>query len=304
MSSRKLWHYFEAHHTRVWTYQVLHNIFHIRDSSRQIGKWATKLSEYIINFERRSAIKLQILVDFVAKWMEHQSQVDIVQESPLLVYCDGAWGSTGAGVATILTSPSGIKLCYTTRLQFTSETDKCTNKIVEYKAIMLGLQKLRAISIQTCVLRSDSKVVSGQIEKECIAREPTLERYLALVRRMVSYFKGFTVEFIECNKNDEANDVVKVAAYNTLMSADVFFQAIEDASVKTFLSEPRVINIIEGEDWRAPIMAYLHHYYEPYSKNEHIRMKHRAKDYQIVSNELYRTSVSGLLLRCISKIEG
>jgi hypothetical protein len=27
-------------------------------------------------------------------------------------------------------------------------------------------------------------VVAGQIEKECIAREPILEKYLALVRRM------------------------------------------------------------------------------------------------------------------------
>jgi hypothetical protein len=40
-------------------------------------------------------------------------------------------------------------------------------------------------------------VVTGQIEKECIAREPTLERYLALVRRMENYFKGFTIEYIE-----------------------------------------------------------------------------------------------------------
>jgi hypothetical protein len=37
----------------------------------------------------------------------------------------------------------------------------------------------------------------GQIEKECIAREPTLERYLALVRRMENYFTGFTMEYIK-----------------------------------------------------------------------------------------------------------
>jgi hypothetical protein len=30
----------------------------------------------------------------------------------------------------------------------------------------------------------NSKVVAGQIEKECLAREPTLEKYLSLVRRM------------------------------------------------------------------------------------------------------------------------
>jgi ribonuclease HI len=110
------------------------------------------------------------------------------------------WVSTGARAATVLISPSGVKLHYAARLHFTNEVDKCTNNIVEYDAILLGLRKLRAISVHTCVLRTDSKVVSGQIEKECIARETTLEKYLALIRRMENYFQGFTVEYIERNK--------------------------------------------------------------------------------------------------------
>jgi hypothetical protein len=126
--------------------------------------------------------------------------------------------------------------------------------------------------MQTCVLRMDSNVVAGQIEKECIAREPTLERYLSLVQRMEIYFKGFTVEYIECNKNTEANDLAKATACNTPRSADVFFQVLQDALVKIVLSEPRIINIIKGEDWRAPIMTYIRHYYEPESRNEQIRM--------------------------------
>jgi hypothetical protein len=102
----------------------------------------------------------------------------------------------------------------------------------------------------------------------------------------------------------EADELATPAARNTLMSADVFFQVLEDASVKTVLPAPRVINIIEEEDWRAPIMTYLRHYYEPDNKNEQIRMQQRAKDYQIIGNELYRTSVSGPLLCRISKTEG
>jgi hypothetical protein len=153
------------------------------------------------------------------------------------------------------------------------------------------------------VLRTDSKVVSGQIEKECIEREPILERYVALIRRVESYFRGFIVEYIECNKKTKVDELEKDAARNTQMLVDVFFQVLEDASVKIVLPEPRAINIIEGEDWRALIMAYLHQYYEPDSKNEQTRMQQRAKDYQIVSNELYRTSMSDPLLRCISKIE-
>jgi ribonuclease HI len=101
-----------------------------------------------------------------------------------LVYCNGAWGAVGAGAAAIPISPSGIKLCYAARLQFNSEGDKCTNNIVEYEAILLGICKLRAIGGQRCILHTNSKVVAGQIEKECIAREPTLERYLTLIRQM------------------------------------------------------------------------------------------------------------------------
>jgi hypothetical protein len=51
-------------------------------------------------------------------------------------------------------------------------------------------------------------------------------------------------------------------------------------------------------------MAYLRHYYEPDSKNEQIGLQQRGKDYQIVKNELYKISVLGPLLHCISKTEG
>jgi hypothetical protein len=62
---------------------------------------------------------------------------------------------------------------------------------------------------------------------------------------MESYFKGFIVEYIEQNKNSEADDLAKAAARNTPMPPDVFYQVLEDASVKTPLPEPRLINIIE-----------------------------------------------------------
>jgi hypothetical protein len=81
------------------------------------------------------------------------------------------------------------------------------------------------------------------------------------------------VEYIERNKNTEANDLAKAIAHNTPVPTNVFFEVIEDASVKTIVLKPRLINIIEGEDWRAPIMAYLRHYYEPNNINDQIRMQ-------------------------------
>jgi ribonuclease HI len=148
-----------------------------------------------------------------------------------------------------LISHTGIKLRYTTRLQFTTEANKCTDNIIEYEAIWLGFHELRGIGLQTCILCIDSNVVSSQIEKECIAREPTLKKYLSLIRRMENYFKGFIVEYIERSRNTEADELAKAAARKMPLYVDLFFQVIEDASIKTFEPKPRLINVIEGEDW-------------------------------------------------------
>jgi ribonuclease HI len=224
ISARKLRHYFEAHIIKVLTNQPLNDIFGNRDISGRISKWAMELSEYVVDFEKRSAIKSQIPADFVAEWMELSSLTEsIVPESPWLIYCDRAWGNTGAGVAIVLISPSRIKLCYTTRLQFTNEADKCTNNIAKYEGILLGLHKLRVIGVQSYTLRTNSKVVANQIEKECITREPTLERYFALVRRMENHFKCFIVKYVEIRKKSEVDELAKVAACNTPLPADIFF---------------------------------------------------------------------------------
>jgi hypothetical protein len=93
MSARKLRHYFDVHIIKVLTNQPLNDIFGNRDSSRRISKWATELLEHIVDFEKYSAIKSQILADFMAKSIKPGSTIKgSVPESPWLVCCDGAWG--------------------------------------------------------------------------------------------------------------------------------------------------------------------------------------------------------------------
>jgi acetolactate synthase regulatory subunit len=66
-------------------------------------------------------------------------------------------------------------------------------------------------------------VIASQIEKECMIRDKTLERYLAVVRRMENFFKGFTVQHIERTKNIEADELAKVATKKVVLPPDVFF---------------------------------------------------------------------------------
>jgi hypothetical protein len=70
MSVRKLRHYFEAHRVRVLLNQPLNDIFGNPDSSGRIGKWAMELSEHVIDFEKRSAIKSQVMADLIVDWIE------------------------------------------------------------------------------------------------------------------------------------------------------------------------------------------------------------------------------------------
>jgi hypothetical protein len=78
-----------------------------------------------------------------------------------------------------------------------------------------------------------------------MARDATLERYLSTIQRMENFVMGFTVEHIERVKDELA----KAMARKMMLPPDVFFQTIEDPSVKIVKPEPRMINIMQGEDW-------------------------------------------------------
>jgi ribonuclease HI len=77
------------------------------------------------------------------------------------VFFDGSWGTFGAGAAAILISPSKIRTCYAAKLEF-----NYINNIVEYEALLLGLQKLKAMGIRRETLKSDSQVITGHIDKK------------------------------------------------------------------------------------------------------------------------------------------
>jgi hypothetical protein len=89
---------------------------------------------------------------------------------------------------------------------------------------------------------------------------------------MERLFQGLRVQDIERTKNEEADELAKAAARKAVIPLDAFFQVIEDPSMKTVKPEPMMVNVVQEEDWRAPIMAYLRCHYELDSNIELIRM--------------------------------
>jgi hypothetical protein len=98
MAKRKLRHYFQSHNISVPTAFPLHDMFENKESTRRMGKWATELAEHVINFVLRSAIKSQVLTDFVADWTPSVSKGDPTVLEPVWeVQCDGAYCHLGSG---------------------------------------------------------------------------------------------------------------------------------------------------------------------------------------------------------------
>jgi ribonuclease HI len=92
-----------------------------------------------------------------------------------------------------------MKTLYVAKLEF-----QCTDNIVEYKAILLG-RKLKTMGVKSVILKSDSQVIIGHIDKSSKARSPALEKYLDTVQRIEESFEGFSFKHIPRANNEHVD---------------------------------------------------------------------------------------------------
>jgi ribonuclease HI len=69
-------------------------------------------------------------------------------------------------------------------------------------------------------MKTDSKVVASQIKKDYSTKEPVLIQYLDAIRSLEKQFKGFTLQHIERNKNEEADTLAKAAMKGEALPSD------------------------------------------------------------------------------------
>jgi ribonuclease HI len=255
MASRKLRHYFQAYHIIVPSSQPLKDIMRNREATGRIGKWAAELNVFTIDYVHRSSIQSQALADFIADWTPGAQEEEINKDAEAwTVFCDGSWGTFGAGAAAILVAPSKVRTCYAAKLDFS-----CTNNIAEYEALlkMSKLQKLRAMGIRRAILKTDSQVISGHVDKSSKARDPKLEKYLDTVRRLEASFEGFSVKNIPRGENEHADLLAKSAAQGLPLPLEVFFETVKALSVELMERAVLAISLVHGEDWRTEIICFL-----------------------------------------------
>jgi hypothetical protein len=98
--------------------------------------------------------------------------------------------------------------------------------------------------VTTCIIKIDSKVIVGQIEKDYSAKEPVLMQYLAAIRSIEKQFKGFTLQHIERNKNEETGTLAKAAVMGEPLPSDVFYHVVGTSAIRN----PEHLQITQDAD--------------------------------------------------------
>jgi hypothetical protein len=161
LTARKLHHYFDDNKVIIVTGFLIGDILHNKEAIGRIAKWACELGAHNIEFQPRTAIKTQALVDFVSEWTEHQVPDNPEATEVWKMYFDGSLKLQGAGAGILFIAPGGEQLKYALQLLFPA-----SNNAAEYEALIHGLNIAVSLSIKKLMVYRDSLVVISQINKD------------------------------------------------------------------------------------------------------------------------------------------
>ena len=175
-AAQKLWPYFQAHTIEVPTEYPMKQVLHKPETSGRLMKWAIELSEFDIRYRPKTAIKGQVLVDFVMEFTSAKPAKDAQTTTDLSTWklsVDGASNSQGSGAGLILTYSEGIGIEYALRFGF-----RTSNNEAEYEAVIAGLNLAHSLEVDQLEVYSDSQLVVRQIEDTYEAKSGRIILYL------------------------------------------------------------------------------------------------------------------------------
>ena len=144
-AARNLRSYFQAHTIEVPTEYPMKQVLHKPETSSRLMKWAIELSEFDIRYRPKTAIKGQVLADFVMEFASAEPARDAQAATDLSTWklsVDGASNAQGSGAGLILTSPEGIDIEYALRFGFHT-----SNNEAEYDAVIAGLNLAHSLEV-------------------------------------------------------------------------------------------------------------------------------------------------------------
>ncbi|XP_071687985.1 uncharacterized protein [Rutidosis leptorrhynchoides] len=178
--------------------------------SGRLALWAVELDAYQISYLPRSAVKGQVMVDYLA---EMSGELEVVNERTAL-------------------------------------------KSAEYEALLAGLNISRKMNITKLRAFTDSQLVANQFNGSFEAHDPSIQKYLQLLKEMAACFEHFELAQVPRSQNKKADALSKLAALTfSHFQKQVW---VEELPSKSADSDLMVASITEVQpNWMEPILQYI-----------------------------------------------
>ena len=193
-SARRLRHYFQSFTVLVMTDLPIQKVLKKPDVAGRMVKWAVELSEFDIKYEPRGSIKGQVFADF-----ELSSEVAQNAEGDFrwVLSVDGSSNQLGSGVLI----EQSLRFPY-----------KASNNQAEYEALIAGILLAKEMGARVLMAKSDSLLVTGQVNGEFQAKDPQMAAYLEYVQELRRSFASFEVVHVPREQNARADLLAKLAS--------------------------------------------------------------------------------------------
>ncbi|KAK1642835.1 hypothetical protein QYE76_060640 [Lolium multiflorum] len=161
LGSRKLRHYFQEHPVTVVSKAPLSTILNNADATGRTAKWGIELSAFDIAYKPRTAVKSQVLADFVADWIEAPDASLEPEPETWVMHFDGSKQHQGSGAGVTLKSPTGEELHRNLERQksvmaaYRDEVDEIAKCFLGYEVKSTGFTPFFLIYGSEAVLPSD-----------------------------------------------------------------------------------------------------------------------------------------------------
>jgi ribonuclease HI len=232
MMGKKLPHYFECHSIIVVASAPVSSILNNPDATGCVSLWGITLGPWEITYQRQSAIKSQVLPDFIAEWTKAQMPELLDLSNTWTIYVDGSKRVSGAGAGVVLVSPQGDKMCYILRTRFVNPS----NNEAEYEAVLHGMRMAKACGTTCIKIHGDLNLIAQQVMKECDVTCANMIVYRAMYDKLEGNFEGCEVTHIGRESNEEADNLANIGSKCLPIPPGVFFEEIFERSVKIKLA--------------------------------------------------------------------
>ena len=296
-AARKLHPYFQAHTIEVPTEYPMKQVLHKPETFGRLMKWAIELSELDIRYRPKTAIKGQVLADFVMEFTSAEPAKDAQITTDLSTWklsIDGASNAQGNGAGLILTSPEGIDIEYALRFGF-----RTSNNEAEYEAVIAGLNLAYSLEVDQLEVYSDSQLVVRQIEDTYEAKRGRMILYLRKVRDLLKKFMLVQVKHVPRVENSRVDTLVKLAtAPQEDLGRSTPVEYLAEPSIDLF---DVVVAPIESEpSWMDPIWDYIIDGSLLDDPKEASKIRARSTRFTNHKGSLYKRGFFTLILKCIA----